>query len=224
MTKRPTDMPDQSKFWDEWHQKINDRVPNWGTHFPLAEQVLPFLQNPRLTPILDLGCGQCNDAIYFADNKFEVYALDFSSAAIARAKQAINKKGLSSIHVIKGDISEPLPFEDAKFGAVYSHLSLQYFDNETTGSVFFEIHRVLKSGGILAFNAKSTLDFRYGEGKKIGPDMFNYNGHIRHFFSRKYVKELMKSWKILVLDEYEEKYGGSTEPSNFIKVIARKPQ
>ncbi len=81
------DLPNQSAYWDEWHRKINKRMPNWGTPFPLAEEVLPLLEMRQASPILDLACGQCNDAIYFAQHFFEVHAIDFSSVALIRPRQ-----------------------------------------------------------------------------------------------------------------------------------------
>jgi SAM-dependent methyltransferase len=215
-------LSNQGSFWNDWHLKINERAPNWGGHFPLAEQFLPMLASRKLSPILDLACGQCNDAIYFAERQFEVYAMDFSSVALNKARSAIEDKGIISIYLYERDISPPLPFEDGKFGAVYSHLGLHYFDDETTRSIFSEIRRVLRDDGLIAFNAKSIHDFRYGEGVRIGPDIYDYKGHIRHFFSVEYVKDILVEWHILVLEEYEERYGGSIEPSSFIKVIASK--
>jgi len=116
-----------------------------------------------------------------------------------------------------------LPFEDEKFCAVYSHLGLQYFSDSATRFIFSEIYRVLQKGGLLAFNVKSVQDIRYGEGIKLGPDIYDYKGHIRHFFRREYIMELLADWKVMRIEEYKVLYGGSSEESSFIKVVASKP-
>lgn len=212
---------DQIAYWDEWHR--NKKVPDWVTHFPLAEEVLPLLKARQAYPILDLGCGQCKDAIYFAQQEFEVYAIDFSSVALNKAKAAIEAKSISSIHLYRRDIAAPLPFEDGKFRAVYSHLGLHYFSDSATRFIFSEIYRVLQRGGLLAFNVKSVQDVRYGEGIKLGSDIYNYKGHIRHFFRKEYLMELLVDWKVLCIEEYKALYGGLSEESSFIKVVASKP-
>jgi ubiquinone/menaquinone biosynthesis C-methylase UbiE len=216
-------VPGQIEYWNEWHRKINKRMPDWGTHFPLAEEVLPLLKARQASPILDLGCGQCNDAIYFAQQKFEVHAIDFSSVALDKAKAAIETKGIKSIHLYYLDIAAPLPFENGKFRAVYSHLGLHYFDDRTTRFIFSEIYRVLQGDGLLAFNVKSVQDIRYGEGINLGPDIYDYKGHIRHFFRREYIMELLTGWEVMRIEEYKALYGGSSEESSLIKVVASKP-
>ncbi len=217
------DLPNQGAYWDDWHKKINKRVPDWGTHFPLAEEVLPLLEMRQASPMLDLACGQCNDAIYFAQQKFEVHAIDFSSVALDKAMTAIEAKGIKSIHLYQRDIAAPLPFENGKFRAVYSHLGLQYFCDSATRFIFSEIYRVLQRDGLLAFNVKSVQDVRYGEGINLGPDIYDYKGHMRHFFRKEYIMELLTDWEVMLIEEYKVLYGGSSEESSFIKVIASKP-
>ncbi len=119
-----------------------------------------------------------------------------------------------------GDISKPFPFKSSAFYAVYSHLSLHYFDCRTTRAVFAEIHRVLQSGGLLAFTVKSIHDHRYGQGKKLEENMYDYNGHVRRFFSLEDVPQLLENFQMLSLEEYEEQYDRATYLSSFIKVIA----
>lgn len=217
-----SELPNQSAFWDEWHEKINKRVPGWGGPFPLAEETLPLFKMQQASPILDLACGQCNDAIYFAQQHFEVYAMDFSSVALEKAKSAIDARDIKSIHLYERDIAAPLPFDDGTFRAVYSHLGLHYFDDRTTRSIFSEIYRVLQKDGLLAFNVKSVHDVRYGEGINLGPDIYNYKGHVRHFFTREYVTELLVGWEVIRIEEYKSLYGGSTEESSFIKAFTSK--
>lgn len=218
------DLPDQVAFWDEWHRKINERVPDWGIHFPFAEEVVSLFPSPELGPILDLGCGQCNDAIYFADFGFEVYGLDFSSVGLDKGRSTLDTRNVSSVYLRLYDISSPLPFPDRTFVAVYSHLSLHYFDENTTRAVFNEIWRVLKPEGVLAFKVKSVHDGRYGEGIELGPDIYNYKNHIRHFFSCEYTHELLSDWHVIFLEECEAFYGGGAEVSAFIKAAAFKPK
>jgi SAM-dependent methyltransferase len=214
---------EQIDFWDNWHDKISRRFPAWGKNFPFAEEFLNIIPRGECGSILDLGCGQCNDSIYFAKNDFEVYSIDFSPVALNKARSLIEANALKNIHVMEHDFSQSIPFADNTFMAVYSHLSLHYFDDQTTKQVFDNIWKVLVPNGVLGFCVKSIRDFRYGEGKEIGADMFDHEGHIRHFFRTEYIEELLRDkWKILVIEEYQEKYGGSIEESSFIKTIAQK--
>ena len=45
--------------------------------------------------LLELGCGQGRDTIYFASNGLDVHAIDFSKVAIENLYQKIREKNIS---------------------------------------------------------------------------------------------------------------------------------
>jgi SAM-dependent methyltransferase len=75
-------MTDWAKVWDETYR----RQPNIYGEAPsrIATELANLLRR-RTSPVrvLDLGCGYGRDSLYFAQQGFEVVALDFSPAAIA---------------------------------------------------------------------------------------------------------------------------------------------
>jgi len=51
----------------------------------------------RLTPsarVLDLGCGEGRDSVYFASRGFEVTGLDVSADALAKARRLADERQL----------------------------------------------------------------------------------------------------------------------------------
>ena len=71
--------------------------------------------------VLELGCGQARDSLFFASKGLEVYAIDSSKIAIeyltAKTREMnldINFKNINSV--------EGLPFFDNYFDAIYSHM------------------------------------------------------------------------------------------------------
>lgn len=48
--------------------------------------------------VLDLGCGQGRHAIFFAENGFESYGVDYVKRAIDEAKQYAKAKNLKNAH------------------------------------------------------------------------------------------------------------------------------
>jgi ubiquinone/menaquinone biosynthesis C-methylase UbiE len=209
-------MKDQLEHWNHAHS--NQWLHAHSEHqTQFAEEVDDFI--PPKSVILELGCGEGNDSIYFAKQGYQITATDFSDVAIER-----NKKRWSHADLVftEQDISKPLLFPDNSFDAVYARLSLHYFPDTVTRDIFHELNRVLKDGGMLCFMCKSTNDSIYGKGDEIEPDMFELDGHVRHFFSEAYVSELLKASgfiadKIIAGEEviYDRQ-------SAFIKVFARK--
>ncbi len=206
----------QQQHWNNKH-KLWQLDPHSTAQTAFAEECQLELTTGVL---LELGCGVGNDSRYFAKNNHMVIATDFSDEVIMRNEK--DNKGVANLKFSILDTSSvPYSFENETFDTVYARLSLHYFDNKVTIKIFDEISRVLKPGGKICLMCKSTQDRLYGEGEEIETDMFIRDGHIRHFFSETYAKELLaKSYEIDFIDsEKKELYG---KKSSYIKVIATR--
>lgn len=83
------------------------------------------------------------------------------------------------------------------------------------------MRRVLKNNGILAFLVKSVNDPLYGKGERLEKNMYELEGHIRHFFSTDYTKDILnEEFDINLINEGKDEFYG--KKSSFIKVLARK--
>ncbi|MFA4872586.1 MAG: methyltransferase domain-containing protein [Patescibacteria group bacterium] len=178
-----------------------------------AVRAYKFIQTKKFKTILDLGCGAGRDARYFSRKGLSVTAIDRSSSGI-RAIQSRN----SRIHCIPGDM-RTVKLKKNSFDVIYAHLSLHYFDNRTTRRIFQKIHRALKPKGLFFVKCKSIDDPLCGKGKKAGPDMY-YLGHVRHFFSKAYMAEMLTSFKILNIRKTSSVY--HHYKSAFIEAVATK--
>lgn len=207
--------PDQVELWNKKHGRED--------HASFRARAMPFAYNAaaNFTPhahILEIGCGTGADAAYFSEQGHNVLATDVSSVVVAQNKE--HYKGLTT-EFRQLDAAKSLPFQTGQFDSVYSHLALHYFTDAATKSIFREISRVLRPHGIFAFACKSVNDSLYGKGEEIESDMFIREGHIRHFFSSNYAKELLgDTYDIIELNEVQEEYAGHT--SSMIHCIARK--
>lgn len=208
---------DQKIHWDKMHQagKVNhSSVLGESTDFAVeVEKIIP-----PVSSILELGCGDGNDSFYFADKGHKVLATDFSDVAIEKNKEKHKHNNLIFEML---DVSKSMPFSDNEFDVVYARLSLHYFTDNVTKKIFGEIHQILKPKGYLCFLCKSNIDPLYGRGKQIERDLFEYNGHIRHFFSEDYARECLEGlFEIQKLESGVDHFYG--KPSAFIKTIAKK--
>ncbi len=208
-------MNDQKQHWNKKHlQGDVDHYVEEKSNF--ANEVLKIIK-PQ-SKILELGCGVGNDAALFAKAGYKVTATDFSEIAIK--KNQSRYKNIQNLTFEILDLNYPLRFVDKEFNVVYAMLSLHYFTDEKTKKIFKEIFRILKQDGLLCFVCKSTNDHLFGKGFELEKDMFENEGHIRHFFSRGYVKDCLDGkFEILKLEEGEEKF--YSIKAAFIKVIAK---
>lgn len=195
----------------KWDKTYRSRKMVYGVNF--AEKAYKYLQEKTQCSILDIGCGDGRDAAFFAERGLIVTAIDFSEEAIRRVH--LNKPFINALNM---DILD-MKFPDASFNSIYAHLSLHYFDDETTKAVMQNIFRMLKPTGFFFIRCKSTDDSLYGKGQKIGKDMFCFE-HIRHFFSKEYMREKLYEFKILSLEETSSSY--DEKQSSFIDAVAQK--
>jgi ubiquinone/menaquinone biosynthesis C-methylase UbiE len=211
-------MADQLQYWNDAHKKqLLHAYSLERTDY--AEEVLSKI--PPKASILELGCGEGNDSIYFATHGHKIIATDFSDIVINQNRQ---KWSHPRLDFQIEDVSLPLEFPDKSFDVVYARLSLHFFTSTITAKIFQEIARVLKEGGKLYFMCRSTNDplyALYSKGTKIEDDMYELDGHIRRFFSEEYANLVLQKTGLVpesIKKGFETLYG---KKGAFIKVIAK---
>jgi len=201
-------MNDLSNYWDrKWSQHHNQEPSLF------AIKIIKEIKKRGLTSILDIACGNGKDVKYFLKNNLEVTATDIAGECVKQLK-----KGIPNAKFLQKD-TKNLDFKNESFDAVYAHLALHYFDDKDTTDIFNNIYRMLKNNGIFCLSCKSTNDTLYGQGEKMGTDTF-LNGHIRHFFSEKYMRTKLEKFKIIDISEISGDYHGFN--STFIQAIVTK--
>jgi SAM-dependent methyltransferase len=169
--------------------------------------------------LLELGCGTGTDAATFAQAGHTVVATDFVPAVITAARERY--AALPNLSFQEMRIDEPFPFPGGSFDAVYAHLTLHYYLDAQTRDIIREIHRVLAPGGRIMFACKSPADPAWGKGTELEPDMFDFHGKVRHFFSADYARSLLEPG-FAAIDIREHRGKLYRQPSGWITAIAQR--
>ena len=162
--------------------------------------------------ILDVGCGNGNHVVFFAEQGFNVYGIDISGEAIEIANDWLARKGLKA-DLRVGDI-EKLPFDDGYFDVVVSHGVLDHIPFLKAKKAMEEIKRVLLPRGYVFITLRSTEDSEFGRGKEVEHNAFLLqNGYekgiIQHYFGFEKIRDLFKGFEIFDLELHEEKFPAS---------------
>ena len=194
----------QSQYWEK---NFSNKPEMFGLEpSKAAIKALNTFKEQNITKIIELGAGLGRDTIFFAQNSIYVEALDYSSLAIKVINQKTKKNNLSNYISTKiFDIRERLPFKDNSVEACFSHMlycmALTETDLEKLNN---EICRILKPNGLNIYTVRHTNDGDYKKGIHRGEDLYENDGFIVHFFSEDKVKSLLKGFKNVNIEFFEE--------------------
>jgi SAM-dependent methyltransferase len=210
--------PEQKKHWDEVFAKNSTFFGDKPSAF--AQCSLELFQKESVRSILELGCGQGRDTFFFAQNGFDVTALDFSETAVLSIKEKIKTTDFAfRIHPQTYNVKETLPFPDESYDVCFSHMLLcMELSTAEIGFVLRETHRILKPGGVVVYSVRSNFDKHCRAGNHLSEDIYEIGGFVVHFFTEEKIKKLAKGYEVLGINRIEE---GSL-PRDLFAVTLRK--
>jgi ubiquinone/menaquinone biosynthesis C-methylase UbiE len=137
-----------AKGWTGWRNKER-------------KDIVRFSNDWKPGKILDIGCGNGRNLLYFAKRGFEVYGLDFSKEMVEQAKEMFkkNKIEIKEKQLIVADMRN-IPFENENFDYVISVASLHHLPKKDHQEAIEEIKRVLKRNGECIISVWNKYSFK----------------------------------------------------------------
>ena len=119
-----------------------------------ADEYRNFFSVLKLSPdknVLEIAAGSGGPAVFMVkETGCLLTGMDFNENGVNNAKKLAEENELNEkMKFLRGDASEPLPFEDESFDAVLCIDSMNHLNNR--GKVLKEFKRVLKKGGRLLY-------------------------------------------------------------------------
>ncbi len=160
----------------------------------LLDQILKGRFTPDMK-ILDAGCGEGRNAVYFINSGFQVFGIDENELAIQYIRY-VSKTLKPEYDAQRFQIGklEEIPFHTSAFDAVICSAVLHFAADETNfWQMMDEMIRVLKPGGILwfrmttAFGGMKEESQELGGGKYLLPD-----GSERFLITQEHVDKLQE--------------------------------
>jgi len=115
----------------------------------LLDQLLKGRFNKDMK-ILDVGCGEGRNAVYFLQKNYSIFGLDPNEVAVQYCRylaKTINPQ--TDIHRFQIGDGAAIPFHAAAFDAVISSAVLHFAEGHAHfWKMITEIHRILQPGGI----------------------------------------------------------------------------
>lgn len=138
----------------------------------------------QICSLIDAGCGNGRDSLFFADLGIRVLGVDASDQAI----QHLQSSRKDNAEFICGDFIQVLS-DCEKSDAVYSRFSIHAVDRSQQTVFLDKAYQALNENGLLFIESRSIHDEIYGQGECVGKDEYIFNGHYRRFLR---LEELIK--------------------------------
>lgn len=205
---------DNTVYWNRYYtNKVCSTEPS-----PFAKYISTLIDTGKT--MLELGCGNGRDAVYFAGLGINVIAIDMSGAAIEMLKDM----KIANTEFICGDFINNDIHKASIYDYVYSRFTIHSINQNQEKVLLQNMYRSLKSGGKFFIEVRGIKDTLFGKGEALERNAYFYDNHYRRFIV---MQELVNSMTELgyVVEYAQESTGfapyGNDDPE-VIRIVAVK--
>jgi len=191
----------------------------------VTEEVKEFLKmvkrHKQRGAVLDLGCGDGRNAIFFARHSFEGHGVDSHPESIKRARAQASRTGVSeSTHFRVGNVFQ-LPYPERFFDIAIDFGCLHHIHKNEWDRYLQSIIRVLKPDGFYLLTVYSIRD-KHVPGRKR--QYVVHQGHYDYFFTKKEIRDLFeKDFEIIRVAEENAASTDGIKNAYYHARMRRKP-
>jgi len=185
-------------YWNNYYKTHN--TPS--TPSPFAKYIGEnfFNGNSDKKKIIELGCGDGRDSVYFEKMNLKVIGVEQCESAVKNLNNNFSSKNMS---FLEDDFTNFKTIFDNKFDYVYSRFTLHAINEEEEDKVLNWVFENLKEGGIFFLEVRSTKDDLFGKGVKVGENTFMYDNHNRRFVDFNTLKDKTKNYSKVIESKLE---------------------
>ncbi|WP_207741083.1 class I SAM-dependent methyltransferase [Paraclostridium bifermentans] len=204
-----------NQYWNNYYKK--NLAPKEASNF--AWYIMKYLEKNKF--IIELGCGNGRDSLFFTNNGINVLAIDQSEAIIDDLKV---KNKYKNIKFIQDDFVNSKLLDEIKVDYVYSRFTIHSITEEDEEKLIKRVYNCLKNKGMFFIEVRSVKDELYGLGEKIARNAYIYDDHYRRFIViDELVKNLEKNgFKIILAQESRDWAIYKDSNPIIIRIIAKK--
>jgi len=207
---------DNTAYWNQYYKnRICSTEPS-----PFAQYVATLVDPGKR--MVELGCGNGRDAVFFATQGLNITALDMSNEAIT----ALQERQIPNAEFLCGDFVNSSIHQAEAYDYAYSRFTIHSINQNQEQVLLKNVFRGLRSEGKLFVEVRSVKDPLYGKGKAIERNAFFYDNHYRRFIVMDELVAALEHHGFRV--EYTEErtgfapYGNDDPP--VIRIVAVKPK
>ena len=205
-------------YWNNYYsKKQQNRQPSLFAQYILENYLVD--EKPSL---IELGCGNGRDSIYFGERGLNVVAIDQAEKEIDFLQNKFSE--VKNLEFKLGDFTD---LENEKiYDIVYSRFTLHSINSVQQNRVLNWSYNQLNKGGLFCIEVRGKKNELYKKGEKVTDekDAYIYDNHFRRFLEFDTFCNELKEIGFTI--EYSKESKGFAPFNNtdemFIRVIAKK--
>ena len=210
---------DDKKYWTEYYSK--NSKPTAASTF--AEFILPKLDSNK--NLIELGCGNARDSIYFAQNNLNVLAVDQVQEEIDYLTENHNEENILFVcddFTNLANTSHDI-INETDFDYIYSRFTFHSINEAKEDRTLDWIGDNLDKGGCFLLEARSLNDPMFKQGKSLS-ETENYTTHYRRYMNLDKIIEKLESRNFEIIYHVEDNNLAVYKDDNpyVIRIIAKK--
>ena len=198
--------------YDELQERYGRESFYWGTE-PNDFARVTAKHAPEDGTIVDIGAGEGRDAVFFAEEGFDVLAVDIAPNGLEKAKRLADERGVD----VRTSVEDINTIElDSPVDVVYSIGTIQYLRPSERAERFAHLQRLTEPDGLHALFAFVTH-----RDVELAPDW----GDNEHLYKQGELDSYYSNWTRIDGDAFvfEDDSGGQPHRHAAERVLYRKP-
>lgn len=210
------DVVDNSAYWNQYYKnRVCSQEPS-----PFAQYVTTLVEPVKR--MVELGCGNGRDAVFFAGRGLQVTALDMSREAIAQ----LRSRNIANAEFLCGDFVNSNVHQPDSYDYAYSRFTIHSINRNQEQVLLNNLFRGLRPNGKLFIEVRGVNDPLFGKGRQVERNAYFYDNHYRRFIVMDELVASLEKRGFRV--EYAQErtgfapYGNDDPP--VIRIVAAKPE
>ena len=199
-------------YWNDYYGK--DAAPKPPSDF--AKFVLEYIRPNK--KLVDLGCGNGRDSMFFSQNGLKVTAIDSSKGAIESFDKSI------PIFAVCDDFVKTNAFRCIDFDYCYARWSIHAINQVQQDELLPNVYGSLKNGGLFFSESRTINDVKCGQGKSLSKYEYIADDHYRRFLDPdKLIAQLKEiGFEIIYCEESDNFSVMGNDSPTLIRIVAKK--
>lgn len=207
------------EYWTNYY--ADNSKPTDASTF--AEFILPYLDENK--DLIELGCGNARDSIFFSKNNINVMAVDQVQSEIDFLNEHYKS---DNIHFFCDDFTdlkntEHNQIKENDFDYVYSRFTFHSINERKEDNALDWIKDNLKNGGLFLLEARSLNDPMFKQGEALS-ETENFTTHYRRYMDLDKITKKLEDRNFSIEYKIEDNNLAVHKDDNpyVIRIVAKK--